>query len=129
MNKPILLTLVALTYTLASCGGGGGGNDGDTTPDNNNPSQGTTTQQLNWIPPSTRTDGSFLDLSELSGYKLYAGTTQNNLELIADIQDGEANSYDLTEFEPGDYYFGIIAYDANGLQSPVSDRLLKTVTE
>lgn len=130
MKKPALFTFVTLAYALASCGGGGGGND--TTPtgnDGNNPPPTTTVQQLSWIAPSTRTDGSVLDLSELSGYKLYAGQQENTLELIVDIQDGQATSYDLSDFEPGDYYFGLVAYDSDGLKSPVSDRILKTITE
>jgi hypothetical protein len=131
MKKPALFTLVTLTFTLASCGGGGG--DDTTTPTStdstNPPSQATSVQQLNWVAPSTRTDGSVLDLSELAGYKLYAGQQENTLELIVDIQDGQATSYDLSDFEPGDYYFGLVAYDSDGMKSPVSDRLLKTITK
>ncbi|MES9853339.1 MAG: hypothetical protein ABW170_16095 [Candidatus Thiodiazotropha sp. L084R] len=127
MKKSALLTIVTLTYALASCGGGGGGDN--TTTDNDPPQNEPTVQQLNWVAPSTRTDDSFLDLSELGGYKLYAGTQENILELIVDIQDGQATSYDLSSFEPGDYYFGIVAYDSDGLQSQVSDRIVKTITE
>jgi hypothetical protein len=130
MKIPVLITLVSLTYALASCGGGGGSDDNDTNSGGNEPTPpATAVQQLNWIAPSTRTDGSFLDLSELSGYKIYAGPTDNNLELIADVEDAQATSYDLSDIDPGDYYFGVVAYDTNGLQSPISDRIQKTVTE
>jgi hypothetical protein len=126
MNKPALLTLLSLSYALASCGGGGGSNNDSTQPSDDNNTQ---TQQLQWIAPSTRTDGSFLDLSELDGFKVYGGPTSNNLELIVDIQDANATSYDLSSLEPGDYYFGVVAYDSNGLQSPISDRVAKTIAE
>ncbi|MES9952917.1 MAG: hypothetical protein ABW104_08775 [Candidatus Thiodiazotropha sp. 6PLUC2] len=130
MKKSALFTIVTLTYALTSCGGGGGGDNTTTDNNNNNPPQDEpTVQQLNWVAPSTRTDGSFLDLSELGGFKLYAGTQENILELIADIQDSQATSYDLSSFAAGDYYFGIVAYDSDGLQSPVSDRIVKTITE
>jgi hypothetical protein len=127
MKKPALITLVCLSYALASCGGGG--SNGDSTPSTDDNNNNTQTQQLQWIAPSTRTDGSFLDLSELEGFKVYAGPTSNNLELIADVQDSNATTYDLSSLEPGEYYFGIVAYDSNGLQSPISDRITKTITE
>ncbi|MCG7928300.1 MAG: hypothetical protein JAY67_22505, partial [Candidatus Thiodiazotropha taylori] len=76
-----------------------------------------------------RTDGSFLDLSELAGFKIYSGPSSNNLELIADIEDGHATSYDISSMEPGSYFFGIVAYDTNGLNSPISERIEKTVME
>jgi hypothetical protein len=123
MNRSAFYTLVVLAYGLAACGGGGG--DGDKTsnePDNQ-------AQRLSWIAPSTRTDGSFLDLSELAGFKIYSGPTSNNLELIADIEDGQSTTYDLSSIEPGDYFFGIVAYDTDGLNSPISERIEKTITE
>ena len=126
MKKTVLLTF-CLSYALASCGGGGGSSSDDSPPPSNPPDS--SRPQLNWVAPTTRTDGSFLDLSELSGYKIYSGPTSTNLELVEDLQDGQATSYDLSNMEPGDYYFGIVAYDVNGLQSPISDRLLKTITE
>jgi hypothetical protein len=129
MNRSAFCTLVILTYGLAACGGGSGGGDNNgsnTEPDNPPDSQA---QQLSWIAPSTRTDGSFLDLSELAGFKIYSGPTSNNLELIADIEDGQSTSYDLSSIEPGDYFFGIVAYDTDGLNSPISERIEKTITE
>ncbi|MCG8489422.1 MAG: fibronectin type III domain-containing protein [Chromatiales bacterium] len=127
MKRSALYTLVVLTYGLAACGGGGGGGgDDDNTPVNPPDNQA---QQLSWIAPSTRTDGSFLDLSELAGFKIYSGPSSNNLELIADIEDGHSTSYDLSDMTPGNYFFGIVAYDTDGLNSPISDRIEKTITE
>ncbi|MEJ2608541.1 MAG: fibronectin type III domain-containing protein [Candidatus Thiodiazotropha sp.] len=110
------LLLVCLACTLASCGGGS--SDGG---------EATANSTLNWIAPSARIDGSFLDLSELSGYKIYSGPSSSNLELVAEIDDPQATSYDLSDMEPGDYYFGIISYDINGLRSPISERVFKTI--
>lgn len=126
MKRSALYTLVVLAYGLTACGGGGGGGGDDdntpTPPDNQ-------AQQLSWVAPSTRTDGSFLDLSELAGYKIYSGPSSNNLELIADLEDGHTTSYDLSSMTPGSYFFGIVAYDTDGLNSPISDRIEKTITE
>jgi hypothetical protein len=121
MKKTALLT-ICLSYILASCGGGGGGN--------NNPTQsGGEAQQLQWVAPSARTDGSYLSLNDISGYKIYSGPTSNNLELIADIADNQATSYDLSEVPPGEYYFGVAVYDTLGLQSHISERVVKTIPE
>ncbi|MCG8017174.1 MAG: hypothetical protein JAY97_13260 [Candidatus Thiodiazotropha sp. 'RUGA'] len=126
MNRSALYTLVVLAYGLTACGGGGGGGDDDSTPVNPSDNQA---QQLSWVAPSTRTDGSFLDLSELAGYKIYSGPSSNNLELIADIEDGHVTSYDLSSMNAGSYFFGIVAYDTDGLNSPISERIEKTLTE
>ncbi|MCG7898729.1 MAG: hypothetical protein JAY99_04710 [Candidatus Thiodiazotropha lotti] len=126
MNRSALYTLVVLAYGLTACGGGGGGGDDDNTPVNPSDNQA---QELSWVAPSTRTDGSFLDLSELAGFKIYSGPSSNNLELIADIEDSHSTSYDLSSMTPGSYFFGVVAYDTDGLNSPISDRIEKTITE
>ncbi|MBV2120404.1 MAG: hypothetical protein KUF74_03015 [Candidatus Thiodiazotropha sp. (ex Ctena orbiculata)] len=126
MNRSALYTLVVLAYGLTACGGGGGGGDDDNNPVNPSDNQA---QQLSWVAPSTRTDGSFLDLSELAGFKIYSGPSSNNLELIADIEDGHVTSYDLSSMTAGNYFFGIVAYDTDGLNSPISERIEKTISE
>jgi hypothetical protein len=129
MKKSTLFTLAVLTSGLVACGGGGGGGDKNANNEPDTPNTGNETQQLTWVAPSTRMDGSFLDLSELAGFKIYSGPSSNNLELIADIEDAESTTYDLSDIEPGDYFFGIVAYDSDGLSSPISDRIEKTVKE
>ncbi|MEJ2618660.1 MAG: fibronectin type III domain-containing protein [Candidatus Thiodiazotropha sp.] len=129
MNRSALYTLALLAYGLTACGGGGGGGDDDKTSSEPDNSSADPAHQLSWIAPSTRTDGSFLDLSELAGFKIYSGPTSNNLELIADIEDAQSTSYDLSSIEPGSYFFGIVAYDTDGLNSPISERIEKTITE
>ncbi|MET0089302.1 MAG: hypothetical protein ABW068_04645 [Candidatus Thiodiazotropha sp.] len=122
MNRTALLTL-SLSIALAACGGGGG--SGDEQPATT--TEGTTRPLLNWIAPSTRVDQSPLDMSEISGYKIYAGPSSTNLELIAEIDDSQAESYDLSGLEPGEYYFGIVIYDIFGLHSQISNRIVKTI--
>ncbi len=125
MKRSALYTLVVLAYGLIACGGEDGGGDGDNTHVNPSHKQA---QQLHWVAPSTRTDGSFLDLSELAGYKIYSGPSSNNLELIADIKDPHSTSYDLSDMAPGNYFFGVVAYDTDGLNGPISERIEKTIT-
>ncbi|MET0026714.1 MAG: hypothetical protein ABW101_03690 [Candidatus Thiodiazotropha sp.] len=123
MNRTALLTL-SLSITLTACGGGGGSGDeqpATVSEDTSRP------LLLNWIAPSTRVDQSPLDMSEISGYKIYAGPSSTNLELIAEIDDSQAESYDLSGIEPGEYYFGIVIYDIYGLHSQISNRIVKTI--
>ncbi len=124
MNKTALLTL-GLSIILTACGGGGGGGSDDGQPTTT--TDDTARPQLNWIAPSTRVDQSFLDISEISGYKIYAGPSSTNLELIAEIDGSHTDSYDLSALTPGEYYFGIVVYDINGLHSQISNRIVKTI--
>ncbi|MET0067984.1 MAG: fibronectin type III domain-containing protein [Candidatus Thiodiazotropha sp.] len=121
MNRTALLS-ITLSVALSACGGGGG--SGDAQPSS---TADTSKPMLNWVPPSTRTDNSFLDLSEIQGYKIYGGPSSYNLELLADLDDSQITSYDLTGMEPGEYYFGIVVYDILGLQSQISNRILKVI--
>ncbi|MEJ2405810.1 MAG: putative Ig domain-containing protein [Candidatus Thiodiazotropha sp.] len=76
---------------------------------------------LAWVAPSTRTDGSSLDLSEIHGYRIYMGTTSSNLEPVLDLDDGNADSTVMDNLETGTYYFAITAYDDAGSESDLSN--------
>ncbi|MET0073192.1 hypothetical protein A3197_10475 [Candidatus Thiodiazotropha endoloripes] len=124
MKKSALYTLAVFASGLTACGDGGGEDDNTSVDPSDNQ-----VQQLIWVAPSTRTDGSFLDLSELAGYKIYSGPSSNNLELIADIKDGLTTAYYLSSMRPGRYFFGIAAYDTDGRNGPISERIEKTITK
>ncbi len=80
---------------------------------------------LAWVAPSTRTDGSSLDLSEIHGYRIYMGTTSSNLEPVLDLDDGNADSTVMDNLETGTYYFAITAYDDAGSESDLSNIAMK----
>jgi hypothetical protein len=76
---------------------------------------------LEWIPPSTRTDGSTLDMSEIEGYKIYMGTTNDNLQQIMDLADNSITEYVVDNLDSGDYYFAVTTYDTEGNESSYSN--------
>jgi hypothetical protein len=123
MNRTALLT-ISLSMALTACGGGGGSGDEQPT---TTTTEETSKPVLNWVAPSTRTDDTSLNLSEISGYKIYSGPSSTNLELIAEIADSDATSYDLSGIESGEYYFGIVVYDIYGLHSKISNRIVKNI--
>ncbi len=88
--------------------------------------QGTTgSVSLAWVAPSTRADGSSLDLSEIHGYRIYMGTTSSNLEPVMDLDDGNAETTVMDNLETGTYYFAITAYDNDGSESDLSNIAMK----
>ncbi|MES9859970.1 MAG: putative Ig domain-containing protein [Candidatus Thiodiazotropha sp. LLP2] len=80
---------------------------------------------VNWVAPSTRTDGSSLSMSDISGYRLYMGTTANNLSPVVDLDDSTANNHVMDNLETGTYYFAITAYDTIGNESDLSNVVAK----
>ncbi|MCG8054783.1 MAG: putative Ig domain-containing protein [Candidatus Thiodiazotropha endolucinida] len=80
---------------------------------------------LNWVAPATRTDGSSLDLSEISGYRLYMGTSNSNLSPVMDVDDCTISNHVFENLETGTYYFAITAYDLSGNESDLSNVVAK----
>ncbi|MET0049605.1 MAG: hypothetical protein ABW095_00820, partial [Candidatus Thiodiazotropha sp.] len=58
----------------------------------------------------------------------YRGLTASAFSLPwRSADDSQAESYDLSGIEPGEYYFGIVIYDIYGLHSQISNRIVKTI--
>jgi hypothetical protein len=81
---------------------------------------------LSWVAPTTRTDGSTLNLSEIQGYCIYIGTTRNNLEMVADINQGDRTNYVLDNLDLGEYYVAVSVYDLQNNMSSYSNIVLKS---
>jgi hypothetical protein len=131
--KRYLLSLSFTILVIQACGGGGGGgggaNDPIVTPDNPivTPSNPITTsnKHLSWIAPVARTDSSYLNFNSILGYRIYYGTSRDNLQPLMDIEDNDLFEYSFTTPSPGTYYFGITAYDMYGLESEISNLVQK----
>jgi len=79
---------------------------------------------LSWTAPSTNTDGSPLD--DLSGYKVYYGTSSHNYTSTTDV--GNTTTVELTGLTDGNtYYFSVIAYNTSGIESPLSSEVSTTL--
>ncbi|MES9939149.1 MAG: putative Ig domain-containing protein [Candidatus Thiodiazotropha sp. 6PLUC1] len=87
----------------------------------------TGSMSLRWTAPTTRTDGSSLNLSEINGYHIYIGTTPNNLQMHVDLGQGDLNSHTIDNLDLGDYYVAIAAYDRTGNASDLSNTVQKSV--
>jgi len=74
--------------------------------------------ELNWQAPTTNQDGT--QLTDLSGYKIYFGTSQNSLSNIRNIDAG-LTRYVINNLSTGTYYFSISAVDINGNESTRSN--------
>jgi hypothetical protein len=102
---------------LSACG------DDDPTSNTTTASQASTTTDtvnLSWVPPSARADGSYLSLSELSGYRLYMGTSTTNLAPLADLDGNSNTQYTVNDLPAGNYYFAVSALDIDGQESNYS---------
>jgi hypothetical protein len=116
-----ILGLVATLSLLSACY-----NDPESNTDSNSTSSHNTSERvdLSWAPPSTRADGSYLPLSELAGYRVYMGTSSNNLTPLVDLNDDTITHYSVTGLSAGNYYFAVSAYDSSGLESGYSQIIL-----
>ncbi|MDJ0805228.1 MAG: fibronectin type III domain-containing protein [Gammaproteobacteria bacterium] len=116
-----ILLIFSMGLLLSACGGSGSGDSGGEASGN---------QQLidlSWRAPTTRTDGSPLDPSELEGYRVYYGTSPDDLVLREELLGISATEITLNISIPGTYYFAITAYDSNGLESAFSKVVSKEV--
>lgn len=120
-----ILGLIAIVSLLSAC---------YDEPESNVDTSSTSSQNtsdsvnLNWTPPSTRTDDTFLALSELAGYRIYMGTSSGNLAPLVDLDDESVTQYTVNNLPTGSYYFAITAYDTDGQESSYSQVILVQVS-
>ncbi len=125
MKKLATLLLVLVSgIMLTACGGGGGGTSSD--------SRDTTTTTaghalISWVAPTTRSDSSYLPLTELEGYRIYYGTSADDLDVLVDLNDSSITEYDVNTLPAGNYYFAVSAYDTQGVESGLSNVINKDV--
>lgn len=103
-------------------GGSGGSGGGGTIPTGN----GSAT--VSWTIPTSRMDGSALSMTEISGYKVYYGISPSNLIGLVTVNDPYQQQQVLSGLATGvPFYFGVSLVDINGLESPVSKLVSKTM--
>jgi hypothetical protein len=76
------------------------------------------TATLTWLPPTTNTDGSAL--TNLSGYKLYHGTSATALTDVRSISSAGITSYVFSQLATGTHYFAMSAVNSAGMESAKS---------
>jgi hypothetical protein len=92
-------------------------------------SNATTTGSVNlsWVAPTARADGSPLSLSAIASYKVYMGTSPDNLDVTDAIDDSSMTEYTADNLSSGTYYFAITTNDTDGRESALSDLVEKIV--
>lgn len=76
---------------------------------------------LAWEAPTDRLDGS--TLSNLAGYRIQYGLMSETYDYEVDIPNPGVLSYVIENLEPGTWYFAASAYDANNLESRLTDEV------
>ena len=71
------------------------------------------------------TDGS--PLTDLRGYEVVYGTGPSTLDRTVDVPSPGILSVVIDELDPGTWYFAVRAYNARGIESPLSNVAAKTI--
>jgi len=80
---------------------------------------------LSWTPPTTYTNNE--QMNDLSGYKIYFGTSSDNLDFLADVGSNLTSTVienDLRLVKGNTYYFGITAYNSINIESAMSEVIM-----
>lgn len=70
---------------------------------------------LSWTPPTRNTDGS--SLTNLSGYRIYYGTSSGALTRTISINSSGIASYVVPDLSPATWYFAVTAVNSRGVES------------
>lgn len=76
--------------------------------------------RLTWDIPTSREDGTRLDLTEISGYFIAFGTSVSGLNQNVFVSGATNISHELIGLEPGTYFFQIATVDSDGFQGAFS---------
>jgi hypothetical protein len=74
---------------------------------------------VSWVPPTERTDGS--SLTNLAGYRIRYGTNAAALSQTITLNGTGLSSYVVEGLTTGNWYFGVSAFDSDGVESNSSN--------
>ncbi len=80
---------------------------------------------LSWTAPTQNEDGS--TLTDLSGYKIYYGTSSRNYSNEIRIDNASVTTYLVENLTPDTYFFAATAFNTAGVESRFSGETIKTV--
>lgn len=80
---------------------------------------------LSWSAPTSNEDGT--PIVGLTGYRVYYGTDPSIFSNAVEIAGASKTTYDVTGLSAGTYYFAVTAYNADGIESPMSNIGNKTI--
>ena len=86
---------------------------------------GTGTATVSWQRPSENVDDT--PLKNLAGYAIRYGTSPQSLPCRAAVKDAGATKYVVERLGAGTWYFSVVAVNREGVESPASDVVSKTI--
>jgi hypothetical protein len=84
------------------------------------------TAALSWSAPTAYTDGTALSSSDLTGYRIYHGTSATSLTRIAEV-DSRASAFTVNGLVAGTHHFAVTAVSLTGVESDYSSVGTKTI--
>lgn len=87
---------------------------------------GSGTATLSWTPPTSNSDGS--TLTNLSGYLVRYGRSASNLDQSVSLDNPSINRYMVENLSSGTWYFAVVAVNASGVTSLLSNTSNKTIS-
>jgi hypothetical protein len=81
---------------------------------------------LSWTPPTQNSDGS--TLGNLAGYRVIYGRTSTNLDQTVNVDNPSINRFVVENLSSGTWYFAVVAVNATGVTSQLSNTASKTVS-
>ena len=82
---------------------------------------------LNWTAPTENTDNSLL--TDLSGFRIYYGTNSNDLSQMIEVNSPSTVQYKIDNLAKGDHYFTVVAINALGMESDLSNIVNKRIED
>jgi hypothetical protein len=83
------------------------------------------TATVSWDAPTTNNNGT--PLTDLAGYRIYYGSSPENLSHTVKITTVGLQTYVIDDLEAGTWYFAVRAVATNGTESTLSDIAAKTI--
>jgi len=131
LRNTILTSVLSLSpLMMVGCGGGGGGASGSSA--QQAAAEQVLTEEerrsakLSWSLPSSRADGSDLELYEIETFRIYHTTEDGSVEEVLEVP-GDETELDLSALEAGTHLFAITVVDSNGLESDFSETVTKSI--
>lgn len=80
---------------------------------------------LSWMPPTENSDGT--PLMDLVGYEILYGQDADDLNVTVSLTNASLSSYVVENLTSGTWYFAIVAVNARGFTSSLSNLASKTI--
>jgi hypothetical protein len=105
--------------TAPSGGSTSGSGSTTTTPPTGTDSSSAVT--LAWVAPTENSNGT--PLTNLAGYKIHYGTASQDYTQVVSVSNPSLSRYVLDSLPSGTYFFAITAFNAQGVESPLSGEI------